>query len=125
MESKINDERVWTKVDTRKSIEALSSDPDGHEEWGWPTNGLKPMHTPGPWKVNKYGGGWYAVLQGSFDISHNRAAKPGAIADSSHSAMGDQENLANASDCGSTRNAGSSDEAYGFQGFGLRAQCNF
>ena len=33
---------------------STNDNPVGHEEWGWPTNGLKPMHTPGPWHAYRW-----------------------------------------------------------------------
>ena len=57
------------------------------------------QHTPGPWTAVEYGeegSGWWGVLQGAWDISHNRAAEPGVIADSKYSAMTPAENDANA-----------------------------
>lgn len=60
----------------------------------------KHKHTPGPWRVHKNshisGEQWLTVLRGAWDITHNSAAKPDAIADAQHSSMSDAENLANA-----------------------------
>ncbi len=58
-------------------------------------------HTPGPWTAVEHEQasgerGWWSVLRGAWDISHNQAAKPGVVADCQYSAMTPEENEANA-----------------------------
>jgi len=53
-------------------------------------------HTPGPWQAVDHGDGWWQVLRGAWDVSHNRAAEAGVVADAKYSAMSDEENAANA-----------------------------
>lgn len=55
--------------------------------------------TPGPWRAVEHGepgSGWWSVLSGAWDVSHNHAAEPGVVADSRYSAMKPAENAANA-----------------------------
>ena len=53
-------------------------------------------HTPGPWKAVQHDRGWWTVLQGAWDISHNEASRPGVVASSKYSVMSIPENEANA-----------------------------
>ena len=57
-------------------------------------------HTKGPWKVHYHSHinkeQWLSILHGAWDITHNGASNPAVIACSKYSAMGDEENLANA-----------------------------
>lgn len=59
----------------------------------------RPQWTEGPWEAIEHGepgSGWWSVLRGAWDVSHNRADRPGVVADSKYSAMSPAENAANA-----------------------------
>jgi len=56
--------------------------------------------TPRPWTVEHPSHvddeHWVTIMQGAWDISHNRASQDDVVADSKYSAMSAQENEANA-----------------------------
>ena len=57
-------------------------------------------HTQGPWEVHYHSHInkelWLSILKGAWDITHNGASNPAVVACSKYSAMGEEENLANA-----------------------------